>query len=61
MDENGIWDTLHELSNDVKNNEISLTKIETQINVISKAIIVVPTVISIITFIGNYLDWLMNL
>lgn len=59
--EKEIWEVIHELSNNIRDNEISLTKIETQIRLISKSIIIIPTVISIITFIGNYLDWLMKL
>lgn len=59
--EKEIWEVIHELSTNIRDNEISLTKIETQIRLISKSIIIIPTVISIITFIGNYLDWLMKL
>lgn len=59
--EKEIWEVIHELSKNIRDNEISLTKIETQIRLISKSIIIIPTVISIITFIGNYLDWLMKL
>ena len=59
--EKEIWEVIHEISNNIRDNEISLTKIETQIRLISKSIIIIPTVISIITFIGNYLDWLMKL
>ena len=60
MDEEFFLKNINELNTLLKNNEIAIAEINTKINIVSKAIIIIPTIISLITFIGNYLDVLMH-
>lgn len=60
MDDEFFLKNITELNTLLKNNEIAIAEINTKINIVSKAIIIIPTIISLITFIGNYLDVLMH-